>query len=178
MTWDRRILPRHRDLLRLLVLLVVVRAVVHIATPATRPPRHAARVPALSTGDLDSVSRDRPAQSTPAGAGSALPAGPSADYGRRRRTRRGRRAPSARRRGSKGARHREAHQRPAPGAGLIIGVLNVQSLKPKLLELADHLHRGKYDLMSLTETWLRPSTPSRLLSLPGYQLYRADRPEG
>ena len=31
--------------------------------------------------------------------------------------------------------------------------------------------------MSLTETWLKPSTPSRLLTLPGYQLYRADRPD-
>ena len=58
-----------------------------------------------------------------------------------------------------------------------MGVLNVQSIKPKLLELADHLHHRKYHLMSLTETWLKPSTPSRLLTLPGYQLYRADRPD-
>ena len=58
-----------------------------------------------------------------------------------------------------------------------MGVLNVQSLKPKLLELADHLHRGNYGIMSLSETWLKPSTPSCLLTLPGYQLYRADRPD-
>ena len=55
---------------------------------------------------------------------------------------------------------------------IIMGVL-----KPKLLELADHLHRGNYGIMSLSETWLKPSTPSRLLTLPGYQLYRADRPD-
>ena len=171
--------PRHRDLLRLLVLLTVVRAVVLIATPAARPPRDAVRGLA-GTGDLDPVSRDPLVRSVPAGAGSALPGGQSADSGRHRRrsgTRRGRRAPSARRRGSKGAQHRDKHQRPTPGVGLIMGVLNVQSLKPKLLELADHLHRGRYDTLSLTETWLKPSTPSRLLTLPGYQLYRADRPD-
>ena len=118
-----------------------------------------------------------PARPLPAGAGSALPGRRSADCGRRRRTRRGRRAPSARKRGSKGARHREEHRRPTAGVGLVIGVLNVQSIKPKLLELADQLNHGKYDLMCLTETWLKPSTPNRLLVLPGYQLYRADRPD-
>ena len=144
------------------------------ATPATRPPRpsrHAAHGLAAGPGDLDPVSRDPLVRSVPAGAGSALPSGQSADSGRHRRRR------STGRRGSKGAQHRERHQRPAPGVGLIMGVLNVQSLNPKLLELTDHLHHGRYDTMSLTETWLRPSTPSRLLTLPGYQLYRADRPD-
>ena len=51
-------------------------------------------------------------------------------------------------------------------------------MKPKLLELSDELHRGRYDLMILNETWLRPSTPSRLLVLSGYRLFRADRPDG
>ena len=32
--------------------------------------------------------------------------------------------------------------------------------------------------MALNETWLKPSTPSRLLILPGYRLFRADRPDG
>ena len=32
--------------------------------------------------------------------------------------------------------------------------------------------------MALQETWLKPSTPSRLLCLPGYRLYREDRPDG
>ena len=64
------------------------------------------------------------------------------------------------------------------GATLTVGLLNIQSLKPKLLELTDQLHRGSYDLMALNETWLRPSTPNRLLVLPGYRLFRADRPDG
>ena len=32
--------------------------------------------------------------------------------------------------------------------------------------------------MTLNETWLKPSTPSRLLVLPGYRLFHADRPDG
>ena len=64
------------------------------------------------------------------------------------------------------------------GVALTVGLLNVQSLKPKLLELADELHHASYDILALNETWLRPSTPSRLLVLPGYRLFRADRPDG
>ena len=63
-------------------------------------------------------------------------------------------------------------------AWLLIGSLNVQSVKPKLLELSQELHRFSYDVMALQETWLKPSTPSRLLSLPGYRVYRTDRPDG
>ncbi|KAF0310285.1 hypothetical protein FJT64_018689 [Amphibalanus amphitrite] len=108
------------------------------------------------------------------------PTGPTADGDPqpRRRTRRGRRAPSARKRGSKGAKHRERHQRPADSVSLVIGTLNVQSVKPKLLELSTLLHGHNYDLMCLTETWLRPTTPNRLVVLPGYQLLRADRSDG
>ena len=32
--------------------------------------------------------------------------------------------------------------------------------------------------MLLSETWLRPTTPNRLLVIPGYSLSRADRPDG
>ena len=63
-------------------------------------------------------------------------------------------------------------------AGLLIGSLNVQSVKPKLLELSQEMHRFNYDVMALQETWLKPSTPNRLLSLPGYQIHRTDRPNG
>ena len=178
-----RPLLKHRDLLRLVVLLIVVRALVDVVTTATggsplRPARHSLRGAAALASDLEPAGRDL-TRSLPAGTGSAPPVGQSADSGsRRRRTRRGRRAPSAKRRGSRGARHRAwSGCRPAAGAGLIIGVLNIQSIKPKLLELTDQLHRGKYDLMCLAETWLKTSTPNRLLVLPGYQLHRADRPD-
>ena len=64
------------------------------------------------------------------------------------------------------------------GTGLHIGALNIQSLKPKLLELTDAITRYDYDVFLLSETWLRPSTPNRLLVIPGYAISRADRPDG
>ena len=53
----------------------------------------------------------------------------------------------------------------------------MQSIKPKILELNRELNKRRYDLLSVTETWLKPSTPSRLLSFPGYRVFRADRPD-
>ena len=61
---------------------------------------------------------------------------------------------------------------------ILIGALNIQSLKPKLLELTDELTRRDFDVMLLSETWLRPATPGRLLVIPGYSLSRVDRPGG
>ena len=60
----------------------------------------------------------------------------------------------------------------------MIGSLNIQSLRPKLLELSEVLHRQKYHVMMLTETWLKPAVPNRLLVLPGYTIHRVDRPDG
>ena len=36
----------------------------------------------------------------------------------------------------------------------------------------------KYEVICLTETWLNPSIPDSLIELPGYILYRRDRPDG
>ena len=59
------------------------------------------------------------------------------------------------------------------------GLLNVQSLLPKVVSLQhDELRRYNHDLYVLTETWLRPTTPTRLVTFPGYTLHRADRPDG
>ena len=155
-------------------MLAVVQSLVQIAVPADRPPP-SRRAAAAASGDLEPA-----ADRTRARARLVPPTGPTADgdLRPRRRARRGRRAPSARKRGSKGAKHRERHQRPAGGVSLVIGTLNVQSVKPKLLELSTLLHGHNYDLMCLTETWLRPTTPNRLVMLPGYQLLRADRSDG
>ena len=87
-------------------------------------------------------------------------------------TRRGRRVPSARRRGRRA--QRWFGNQPTV---FLIGHLNIQSLKPKILDLPAELDKFKYDLFSLNESWLRPDTPSRLLVAPGYQLLRADRPD-
>ena len=56
-------------------------------------------------------------------------------------------------------------------------MLNIQSLLPKTTSLQhDQLRRFDFDFYVLTETWLRSATASRLVTFPGYSLYRADRP--
>ena len=87
----------------------------------------------------------------------------------RRRTRRGNRP--GRVRSPNGWRSRDVR------SGLLIGAINIQSMKPKILEINHELSKRRYDLLSVTETWLKPSTPNRLLSFPGYRLFRADRPD-
>ena len=119
--------------------------------------------------------RTAPPQLAEDGAGARAPSplgapGPQPERRRRRRGRRGRRPQP---RGSRGGGWRATDH-----AGLLIGSLNVQSVKPKLLELSQEMHRFNYDVMALQETWLKPSTPNRLLSLPGYQIHRTDRPDG
>lgn len=61
---------------------------------------------------------------------------------------------------------------------LYIAQLNVQSIKPKLLELRQDIAEHGYDVVVLCETWLKPSTDNRLIPVPGYQLLRRDRADG
>ena len=89
-----------------------------------------------------------------------------------RRTRRGRRSVH-RQRGSRGGAWTPADRR----SGLLTAELNIQSLKPKVLELRQELARNRYDLIVLTETWMRPSTLNRLINIPGYDIHRRDRPD-
>ena len=67
---------------------------------------------------------------------------------------------------------------PEVSRNLRIGALNIQSLKPKILELSKELGQKDYDVMLLSETWPRPTTPKRLLVIPGYSVSRVDRPDG
>ena len=67
--------------------------------------------------------------------------------------------------------------RPRPDQ-LYVASINVQSLKPHLLELRQDIDHHGYDVISLSETWLKPATPNRLIPVPGYQLFRSDRPDG
>ena len=57
---------------------------------------------------------------------------------------------------------------------LLLGQINVQSMKPHLPEL--RLDVLQYDAIALCETWLSPKVPQRLLTVDGYQLFRRDRP--
>ena len=108
----------------------------------------------------------------PAGLPSAVGGGGA--VGQRRRG--GGRRPQ--RRGARGRRSRRGSDHTSANPGLRIGSLNIQSLRPKLLELSEVLHRHRYDIMLLSETWLKPTVPNRLLILPGYSIHRTDRPDG
>ena len=91
--------------------------------------------------------------------------------GRTGKTHRGRRS-RHRQRGSRGG---QIWRKAGDGAQLKICALNIQSLKPKILELNRELTRFNYDIVVISEAWLKASTPNRLLVFPGYNLYRADR---
>ena len=57
---------------------------------------------------------------------------------------------------------------------LFIAQINIQSMKPKLPELRLLAHQ--YDAIAISESWLSPDVPQRLLNIDGYQLFRRDRP--
>ena len=59
--------------------------------------------------------------------------------------------------------------------GLLIGHLNVNSIRNKFHNLSD-LIKGKIDLLLVSETKINASFPSNQFKIPGYQLpYRRDR---
>ena len=60
----------------------------------------------------------------------------------------------------------------------MIGQLNIQSIKPKLIDIRHDLsHVHDFHLLALSETWLSPNIPNRLLTIDGYTSYRCDRPK-
>ena len=66
----------------------------------------------------------------------------------------------------------------AASSNITIGLLNVQSLLPKLPDIEAELQQRDADIYCFTETNLKTGTPNRLVSLPGYRLYRQDRTLG
>ena len=186
----------HRDLLRWLVLLTVVRLLTSVVTSHSVPVRYALpRRHAPAAGPADPLTatlavsrparpRRDPGEVTPAGAtghgpdqltGSQPGTGPPPPLPPPRRpTHRGRRS---RRRGSRGGR---VWRRGARTGELYIAQLNVQSVRPlgKRLELNSELATHGYDILILNETWLKPGVTNRFITVPGYQIVRADRPDG
>ena len=198
----------HRDILRLLTYLAVIRVLVLLCSPSTRlttsnfqsrafghrgtvcppplsPSRHdqallrdvIRRRPARPSVPGRRETGGRPIRATdtvhvdaPPDMSGSEPRPRPGTQRRRQSCRRGRRAHA---RGKRGG-----GWRAAASTGLLIGTLNIQSLKPKLLELTHEANQSQYDLLILNETWLRPSIPNRLLTIPGYSLYRVDRPGG
>ncbi|KAF0303911.1 hypothetical protein FJT64_024168 [Amphibalanus amphitrite] len=137
----------------------------HVTLPALRP----AACPA-DPGDVTPAVRGRPVP-RPADLSSA-PVSRGRPAGRRSGGRR------PQRRGARGRGSRRSSRPTSASRGLLIGALNVQSLRPKLRELSEVLHRQKYDIVLLAETWLKPTVPNRLLVIPSYSVYREDRPDG
>ncbi|KAK7877748.1 hypothetical protein WMY93_030562 [Mugilogobius chulae] len=62
--------------------------------------------------------------------------------------------------------------------GLFGGHLNIRSLVSKADQLKHLLTNSNLDFLCISETWLRPSTPEHVFTVPGYQCFRRDRPEG
>ena len=60
-------------------------------------------------------------------------------------------------------------------SNITIELLNVQSLLPKLPDIVSELQQRNADVICFTETNLKSGTPDRLISLPGYRVYRQDR---
>ena len=161
---------RH-ELLRSLLFACAVSALIAAATPAPGP-RRARRQPNFGEGRggaRDTETGDRPGRDQP-GTGPGTASGRTADLtepplpagvarGHRRRARyRGRRG------GVNWARHGGTDRRT-----LIIGQLNVQSVKSKLPELrAEISNVYGFHVLGLCETWLTANVPNRLLGVPGF----------
>ena len=63
-------------------------------------------------------------------------------------------------------RHRRSWTDVAGPRELKLCALNVQSFKPKSVVLRDEIERFSYDFVAVSETWLKPITPNRLLAFP------------
>ena len=56
--------------------------------------------------------------------------------------------------------------------------LNVRSLLPKLEELKFYLTNKKIQVFSVNETWLDSSIADNEIAIPGFNIFRRDRPKG
>ena len=173
-----------RDLLRLAVLLFLVRLLVSAAAPAAIRTRQQGRRRTSRSSGHDVIGHLSPLPGLGGLAATAqardvellLPAG--GGPARRGRTRRGGRGRPRGRRGGRRHRREERHQGVEGRGGICVVALNVRSLKPKILSLRHDLGYFDCDVCALSETWLKPETPSRCINFPGYTLTRADRPDG
>ena len=60
--------------------------------------------------------------------------------------------------------------------GMRVALLNICSLFHKTLSLFNFLTINKVDVMAINETWLNSSIYNASLMLPGYAIFRLDRP--
>ena len=121
-------------------------AVTRLAVPDRRLPLVAEGAGPAGLGTrllLGENARPAAAGSPPAPAASAGAAAAAGERPSHRRTRRGNRP--GRRRGANGWQSADIRN------SILIGAINMQSIKPKLLELNHELNKRRYDLLSVTE---------------------------
>jgi len=58
---------------------------------------------------------------------------------------------------------------------LKIGLSNVQSLVPHFSEFVSYVLAGNFDIVAITETWLKSIISDKSITIPGYHLVRNDR---
>lgn len=59
-----------------------------------------------------------------------------------------------------------------------IGHFNAQSLNPclnKFQEIFSMIYKSKFDIIGISETWLKPSILDSAVKIPGFNMYRCDR---
>ena len=174
----------HRDLLKYLVLLTVVRALCIAATPAPNPWRRSRRQPdgefhTRSVPEPHDVTAPR--RHTAADGGgqpgsprrAAAPPSPSEPDGGTHPGRRTRRGRKSRRRGSRGGQRWRACARGRDD--ICIASININAISQKILPLQHYLYRSQTDVCLIQETWLKASVPQRFTTFPGYNVVRVDR---
>ena len=57
-------------------------------------------------------------------------------------------------------------------------LLNARSIFNKIYELTIQVDKYKSDIIFVTETWLTESIPDEAIPIPGFNLFRKDRPSG
>ena len=60
--------------------------------------------------------------------------------------------------------------------GVKIGHLNIRSLLKKIDEIKILIHQNSFDILAISETWLSDKIPNELVNIPGFNVYRNDRP--
>ena len=58
------------------------------------------------------------------------------------------------------------------------GLVLSRQMEMHLMEMRSEIDLHGYDVICLSETWMKSSTPNRLIPVPGYQILRRDRPDG
>ena len=73
---------------------------------------------------------------------------------------------------------RQLQRERTSGRQYAIGHVNARSLAPRLNEVCHLLDSERLEILCVTETWLSEEVLDAVLLVPGYRLFRCDRPGG